>query len=151
LLDNAIDAAAAAPGPRRVGFSGWTEDVRSSTGIASTLVLQVSDSGPGLDTASAARAFTRGWSTKSDKQLVGHGLGLALVGQATQRNSGTVEVGRADPLLDQSGPDGVLSRAARRNNTARHDPILDLPVPHEAAFVGAVFTVRFPLAVAVAP
>ena len=26
LLDNAIDAAAAAPGPRRVGFSSWIED-----------------------------------------------------------------------------------------------------------------------------
>src|SRR5665647_1804556 len=54
LLDNAIDAAAAAPGPRRVGFSSWIEDVPSDDGIASALVLQVSDSGPGLDNTSAA-------------------------------------------------------------------------------------------------
>ena len=133
LLDNAIDAAAGAPGPRRVGFSSWIEDSPPGHGIAGTLlVLQVSDSGPGLDQASAARAFTRGWSTKSDKRLIGHGLGLALVGQVTHRNSGTVEVGSADdPML---------------GHTVLHDAVL-----HDAAFVGAVFTVRFPLPVAVAP
>jgi len=121
LLDNAIDAAASAPGPRRVGFSGWVEDAPSAAGIASALVLQVSDSGPGLDTASVALAFTRGWSTKSDNRLIGHGLGLALVGQATHRHGGTVEVGRASETVLVG-----------------------------AAFVGAVFTVRLPLAVEVA-
>jgi two-component system CitB family sensor kinase len=122
LLDNAIDAAAAAPGPRRVGFSSWVEDLPSEHRIASTLVLQVSDSGPGLDSASAARAFTRGWSTKSDQRLIGHGLGLALVGQAAHRNKGTVVVGRA----------------------SHH-------VPDHEAFFGAVFTVRLPLTIEVAP
>jgi two-component system CitB family sensor kinase len=121
LLDNAIDAAAAAPGPRRVGFSSWVEDTSSGRHIASTLVLQVSDSGPGLDSASAARAFTRGWSTKSDRRLIGHGLGLALVGQVTHRNKGTVVVGRANDH-----------------------------VPGHEAFFGAVFTVRLPLAIEVA-
>ena len=121
LLDNAIDAAAAAPGTRRVGFSSWIEDTPSERGIASTLVLQVSDTGPGLDSAAAALAFTRGWSTKSDKRLIGHGLGLALVGQATHRNGGTIEVGRAKDR-----------------------------VPDHAAFFGAVFTVRLPLPVRVA-
>ncbi|HEY8721046.1 sensor histidine kinase [Pengzhenrongella sp.] len=95
LLDNAIDAAASAPGPRGVRFSGWVEDAASDGGgIASTLVLQVADTGPGLDDETAANAFTRGWSTKPDRGLVGHGLGLALVGQAAHRHSGTVEVGR---------------------------------------------------------
>jgi two-component system CitB family sensor kinase len=152
LIDNAIEAAAAAPGPHRVGFSSWIEDVPGNGGIASTLVLQVSDSGPGLDTASAALAFTRGWSTKSDRQLVGHGLGLALVGQATQRNSGTVEVGRAgDPVVTQKEQHEGVGKTARRQNMVRHDPIPDVQVVQEAVFVGAVFTVRFPLAVAVAP
>ena len=92
LLDNAIDAAASAPGPHRVRFSGWVEDSRSDGGIASVVVLQVSDTGPGLDEEAAARAFTRGWSTKTDQRLVGHGLGLALVGQTAHRHHGTVEV-----------------------------------------------------------
>jgi len=126
LLDNAIDAAAGAGAPRRVGFSSWVEKAPSGGGPASTLVLQVSDSGPGLDHASAAHAFTRGWSTKSDQRLVGHGLGLALVGQVTHRNRGTVEVGHL--------------RGARPSNAASHGP----------AYAGAVFTVRFPLPVAVA-
>lgn len=126
LLDNAIDAAAAAPGPRRVGFSGWVEDAPSGPsgrGIDSTLVLQISDSGCGLDDASAAQAFTRGWSTKPDERLVGHGIGLALVGQAARRLQGTVDVGRAESpgsLGDEMVAGG---------------------------FVGAVFTVRLPLAV----
>jgi sensor histidine kinase regulating citrate/malate metabolism len=132
LLDNAIDAAASAPRPRRVGFASWIEDEPSLHGIDSTLVFQVSDSGAGLDKASAALAFTRGWSTKSDAQLNGHGLGLALVGQATHRNSGTVEVGRCeDPMPDHK---------------SLHENVLQKTV-----FVGAVFTVRFPLAVAVVP
>jgi sensor histidine kinase regulating citrate/malate metabolism len=92
LLDNAIDAAASAPGLRRVRFSGWVEDSRSEGGIESVVVLQVSDTGPGLDEETAARAFTRGWSTKTDQRLVGHGLGLALVGQTAHRHHGTVEV-----------------------------------------------------------
>jgi sensor histidine kinase regulating citrate/malate metabolism len=92
LLDNAIDAAASVPGLRRVRFSGWVEDSRSEGGIESVVVLQVSDTGPGLDEETAARAFTRGWSTKTDQRLVGHGLGRALVGQTAHRHHGTVEV-----------------------------------------------------------
>ena len=137
LLDNAIYAAAGAPGPRRVGFSSCVEDAPSSRGTARTLVLQVSDSGPGLDQASATRAFTRGWSTKSDTRLIGHGLCLALVGQVTHRNNGTVEVGSADdPMLDHP----VL-----------HDAVLHDAMFVGAGFAGAVFTVRFPLPVAVMP
>jgi sensor histidine kinase regulating citrate/malate metabolism len=121
LLDNAIDAAAGAPVPRRVGFSSWIEDAPPGGTVARTLVLQVSDSGPGLDQASASHAFTRGWSTKPDNGLIRHGLGLALVGQVTHRNSGTVEVGHV------------------------RGPMPGHAAPHGAAFVGAVFTVRFPL------
>jgi two-component system CitB family sensor kinase len=137
LLDNAIDAAAGAPRPRRVGFSSWIEDPPPGDAIAGTLVLQVSDSGPGLDHASAMSAFTRGWSTKSDTRLIGHGLGLALVGQVTHRNNGTVEVGSADdPML---------------GHTVLHNAALDDAAFVGAVFVGAVFTVRFPLLVPVAP
>jgi two-component system CitB family sensor kinase len=95
LLDNALDAAGPAG---RVRFSGWVDDVASSVGIASTLVLQVADSGPGLPDAHAELAFTRGWSTKADTRLVGHGLGLALVGQTVHRHGGSVHVQRDDDL-----------------------------------------------------
>ena len=126
LLDNAIDAAAGAPAPRRVGFSSWVENTPSGGTVSGTLVLQVSDSGPGLDQASAAHAFTRGWSTKPDNGLIGHGLGLALVGQVTHRNRGTVEVGH----LGGAAPGHV----------APHGPVMA-----GGAYVGAVFTVRLPL------
>jgi sensor histidine kinase regulating citrate/malate metabolism len=128
LLDNAIDAAAAAPGPRRVGFSSWIEDTQSVHGIASTLVLQISDTGAGMDDLSASRAFTRGWSTKTGHRLVGHGLGLALVGQTAHRHHGTVEVGRDDNPVSGSHLSGSAASGT-------------------SAFGGAVFTVRLPLAV----
>jgi sensor histidine kinase regulating citrate/malate metabolism len=133
LLDNAIDAAAAAPGPRRVGFSSWIEDTPSAYGISSTLVLQVSDSGPGLDNASAALAFTRGWSTKTDGRMSGHGLGLALVGQAAHRHHGTVEVSHIGNAVY-----GDVASAASASASA---------ATCTAVFVGAVFTVRLPLAI----
>ena len=77
------------------------------------------------------------WSTKSDTRLIGHGLGLALVGQVTHRNNGTVEVGSADdPML---------------GHTVLHNAALDDAAFVSAVFVGAVFTVRFPLLVPVAP
>jgi len=140
LLDNAIDAAAAAPGPRRVGFSSWIEDEPTDDGFASTLVLQVSDSGAGLDDASAANAFTRGWSTKHDERLMGHGLGLALVGQATSSHHGTIDVGRtADRVAEGGVPGGAVPGGALPHGA----------VPGDSAFVGAVFTVRLPLGVEV--
>ena len=132
LLDNAIDAAVSAPGPRRVGFSSWVEDNRSAYGISSALVLQVSDSGPGLDTAAAALAFTRGWSTKTDGRLIGHGLGLALVGQAAHRHHGTVQVSHVGNAAFGNAAHGAAASAGAATGIS--------------GFVGAVFTIRLPLA-----
>jgi signal transduction histidine kinase len=53
------------------------------------LLLRVADTGPGVP--EGADVFRRGWSTKAED---GHGLGLALVGQAVRRYGGTVDVGR---------------------------------------------------------
>jgi two-component system CitB family sensor kinase len=88
LVDNAIDAALAAPPPRRV-----TVTVRSDE---RDLVVRVADSGSGLDADKVRDAFTRGWSTKPADRLHGRGLGLALVGQVVDRYGGGIAVGRED-------------------------------------------------------
>jgi sensor histidine kinase regulating citrate/malate metabolism len=71
LIDNAIDAATRV----EVRLSGGKDEV----------VISVADDGPGL---TVPEAFAKGWTTKGD----GHGLGLALVGQAVRRLGGTIEV-----------------------------------------------------------
>jgi two-component system, CitB family, sensor kinase len=71
LIDNAIDAAT------RV-------EVHLSAGDGEVLI-RIADNGPGLTDPAA---FTKGWTTKGD----GHGLGLALVGQAVRRLGGTIDV-----------------------------------------------------------
>ncbi|MES9608611.1 ATP-binding protein [Actinomadura sp. NPDC000929] len=91
LIDNAVDAAieGAAARPPRVGVGARVED--------GALVLEVSDSGRGVDPAAVPAMFRRGWTTKTSGGAVGHGLGLALVGQAVRRNGGEVRVGAAGP------------------------------------------------------
>ncbi|WP_218618023.1 sensor histidine kinase [Cryptosporangium aurantiacum] len=84
LIDNAVDAAVAAPPPRRVEVGAWVDD--------DTLVFQVTDSGTGLEAGQVEQAFARGWSTKTDGRLIGRGLGLALVGQAVHRHGGRIDV-----------------------------------------------------------
>jgi two-component system CitB family sensor kinase len=88
LVDNAIDAAAAAPPPRWIKVGARVDPATGE------LVLCVADSGAGLDPADVQRAFRRGWSTKTDERLIGRGLGLALVGQTVHRNGGSIEVSR---------------------------------------------------------
>ncbi|MFI0479279.1 ATP-binding protein [Actinomadura sp. 9N215] len=87
LIDNAVDAALAGAGkrPPRVVVSA-----RKDNG---ELVLQVADSGPGVDPDAVPEMFRRGWTTKTSVGPVGHGLGLALVGQAVRRHRGDIHVG----------------------------------------------------------
>lgn len=84
LVDNAIDAAIAAPPPRRVEVTARTE--------LEGLLIRVADSGTGVDVAHAEDIFARGWSTKSPAGARGHGLGLALVKQVIDRYRGVVDV-----------------------------------------------------------
>ncbi|MEW2129711.1 sensor histidine kinase [Streptomyces sp. NPDC005435] len=85
LIDNAVDAARGGAGARVTVTAYASADAHS-------LVLRVSDTGPGVDPAHAGLVFQRGWSTKPGG---GHGLGLALVRQAVTRLGGTLTVTRA--------------------------------------------------------
>ena len=83
LVDNALEAVAGTPSPRRVEVLVREED--------GTVLIRVTDNGPGLPPDRAADAFRRGWTTKPD----GHGIGLSLVRQVAQRYGGTYDIRRA--------------------------------------------------------
>jgi two-component system CitB family sensor kinase len=83
LLDNAIDAAADAPAPRRVELR-----VDTSSG---GLEITVQDSGKGIDPSTVDDVFRYGFSTKTAGPF-GRGLGLALVKQSVQRLAGTMTI-----------------------------------------------------------
>ncbi len=85
LIDNAIEAAAVGAGPRTVRV-GAVLDRRSAE-----LVLEVADSGSGIDPRHLEKVFERGFSTKPGSDG-GHGLGLALARQAARRQGGTLEI-----------------------------------------------------------
>jgi two-component system CitB family sensor kinase len=85
LVDNALEAVAAAPPPRRVGVL-----VREQDGV---VLVRVTDTGPGMSAERAAAAFRRGWTTKTGP---GHGVGLALVRQVAERYGGSYDVTPAD-------------------------------------------------------
>ena len=92
LLDNAIDAAAEAPAPRRVELALQS--------IGEGLEITVHDTGRGIDPRSVDDVFSYGFSTKAPGKF-GRGVGLALVRQAVQRLGGT---------LSMTNPGGALFR-----------------------------------------
>lgn len=83
LLDNAIDAAAEGPPPRRVELTVESDD--------EGLDVTVHDSGPGISPDAEADILRHGYSTKPAGQG-GRGIGLALVRQAVERLGGTLTV-----------------------------------------------------------
>jgi two-component system, CitB family, sensor kinase len=98
LIDNALDAALEAAGPAQVFVTARAD--------GGELVLQVADTGHGLDPDRRDQVFDRGWSTKS----AGRGLGLALVGQAVRRNHGTIDVS-PDAVFTVRLPVAAVARA----------------------------------------
>jgi len=90
LIDNAMDAAAAAAAPR------WVRVVFGTTSSApAALRLEVSDSGTGVPAALRERVYDHGFSTKP-AGTEGRGVGLALVRSIVSSAGGEIEL-REDP------------------------------------------------------
>jgi two-component system CitB family sensor kinase len=86
LIDNAIDAVADSPLPRRIVVHlAYDHDAR-------VITVGVSDSGPGVPSELAERVFQDGYTTKSPRAGVQRGLGLALVHRLVNRLGGHIEV-----------------------------------------------------------
>jgi two-component system CitB family sensor kinase len=83
LVDNAFEALAGQPEPRRVTVQLSDED---------GLRIVVSDTGPGVPADVVDEIFRDGYSTKSPRADVRRGLGLALVYRLVHRAGGTITV-----------------------------------------------------------
>jgi two-component system CitB family sensor kinase len=82
LIDNAIDAAAAAPAPAAVTVRLTSDhEVR----------IEVSDTGDGVPAEVAGQIFTDGFTTKEAAPDRQRGIGLALVHRLVRRSGGTIE------------------------------------------------------------
>ncbi|MBV9206351.1 MAG: sensor histidine kinase [Actinobacteria bacterium] len=85
LVDNAIDAAAQAPGPR------WVE--LTIVAVEHDLLIRVRDSGRGVPQDMREAIFMYGVTTKSSATGARRGLGLALVRQVVEGRGGMISVG----------------------------------------------------------
>lgn len=84
LVDNALDAA------------GGSEDPTVEVEVRAegrTVVLRISDSGPGVPPDLRELVFTEGWTTKKLPAHGRRGLGLAMVRRLAERQGGSARVG----------------------------------------------------------
>jgi signal transduction histidine kinase len=81
LVLNSIQALDAVSGPRRVAITATQE--------AATVVVEITDNGPGMSDAVAAQAFEPFFTTKP--QRGGTGLGLAVARNIIAEHGGTIE------------------------------------------------------------
>jgi two-component system CitB family sensor kinase len=94
ILGNLIDNA------MRAAITGMNQSTKSPRVIVTVrtddgdLMLRVADNGPGVDPSSLPEIFERGRPPKPSDGPTGHGLGLALVGQAVRRYRGRIDVAR---------------------------------------------------------
>lgn len=83
LVDNALDAAAGSEDPR------IEVEIRAD---GRTVVLRISDSGPGVPPQQRELVFTEGWTTKELPTHGRRGLGLAMVRRLAERQGGSASV-----------------------------------------------------------
>ncbi|MBT2385642.1 sensor histidine kinase [Streptomyces sp. ISL-11] len=93
LVDNALDAAT---GHAREGREDvpWVEVELRAKGC--TLLVQVTDNGPGVPAAAGELVFTDGWTTKESPPYRRRGLGLALVRRLAERYGGSARAGERE-------------------------------------------------------
>ncbi|MEV8346871.1 sensor histidine kinase [Streptomyces niveus] len=115
LVDNALDAAAGSEDPRIV------VEVRAE---GRTVVLRISDSGPGVPPEQRELVFTEGWTTKELPAHGRRGLGLALVRRLAERQGGSARVGESadggaeftvvlpEALTEEADADGLVGDPA---------------------------------------
>lgn len=87
LIDNALDATRAHGREISVRLRHEADPTRTE--------IRVADTGPGIDAGDLAHVFERGWSTKPS-DVVGRGVGLALVRAVCERSGGSVEAMNGD-------------------------------------------------------
>ncbi|GLY65376.1 ATP-binding protein [Amycolatopsis taiwanensis] len=112
LIDNAVEAVAGEPGPRRV-------DVHVSD-VGGAVRIVVTDTGPGIAHDALEKVFTDGYSSKVPREGMRRGLGLALVYRLVHRAGGSIDVtpgpgARFEVRLPNTGvPHEYRVRRARR-------------------------------------
>ena len=84
LIDNAFDALAGAPAPRRT--------VVSVVETPEAVTVRVADNGPGVPRTDLPRIFENGYSTKRGSLVRHRGLGLSLVHSTATKLGGSVTV-----------------------------------------------------------
>ncbi|MET8682162.1 ATP-binding protein, partial [Streptomyces sp. NPDC004647] len=89
LIDNAVDAAGAAP----TGDPFVEAELRAE---GRTAVITVADNGPGVPADARDLVFTDGWSTKEPPAHRRRGLGLPLVRRLAERYGGSARVSARD-------------------------------------------------------
>ncbi|WP_369055022.1 sensor histidine kinase [Kineococcus terrestris] len=125
LVDNAVEAALAAPAPR------WARVlVTGPPHVPGVLEVRVTDSGPGFGPGGLEQALARGWSRKEQRLAggdgggsAGHGLGLALVGQVVRRHGGTVRHEAPETVDDGGGAVVVALPVPPRPGEPAEEPV----------------------------
>ncbi|GAA0487710.1 sensor histidine kinase [Streptomyces sp. NPDC046215] len=96
LVDNALDAAGATrpPEEKTSGREAFVEvELRA---VGSTVVVRISDNGPGVPPGAGELVFADGWSTKEPPPHRRRGLGLSLVRRLAERYGGSAHAGERE-------------------------------------------------------
>ena len=84
----------------------WRERVREPSLTALCVILEVSDTGPGIPSEERERVFDRFYRSPGNDVPTGSGLGLAIVKTVVEKHDGTVV------LTEPSDHSGLLVRAS---------------------------------------